>query len=134
MKNLIKTNFGTYGFLDESSGIEVTGFLNSLNGIDHYDPKDGRTESIPKAYGFKIIETGGGCTAWHQQFILDGRKVYILITNTDGTSHAVAPSDRVWVGVYSHPDDDSICFWEQNNYPLCDDNKPDFQSNFIFGI
>ena len=38
LKELTETSFGTYAFVDEESGIEITGFLNSQNTIDQYIP------------------------------------------------------------------------------------------------
>lgn len=42
------------------------------------------TEPVsPERYGFKIWNTGGGCTAHGQDFILDGQVVTMLITDGD---------------------------------------------------
>lgn len=117
-KELIKTSFGTYGF--EQSGLEITGFLNSENTIETYVPSIESTQAIPKHYGFEVIDTGGGCTAWFQKFMLDGKPVHMLITDDGGMTHKAEPGDRIIVGVY-HSDQggqDEIVVWEQANFPL----------------
>lgn len=133
LKELTETIFGTYAFVDEESGVEITGFLNSQNTIDQYIPDQVETLAIPKGYGFDIIDTGGRCTAWHQEFLLDGKKVSMMITDVDGLSHKIEPIDRVLVGLYRIDDADgtqeAIKIWEQDNFPLDEDsNLPNFDS------
>jgi len=77
LRSLQPTQFGTLAFIDEASGVEITGFLSSENSIDQYDPNGPDAGSIPTRYGFKVWQTGGGCTAWRQEFSLDGAPVYM---------------------------------------------------------
>lgn len=59
-------------------------------------------ETSMRYNGFKVIDTGGGCTAWCRQFPA-GR--YVLVTNED-TSHTIdTDSERVVVGAYGGSDD-----------------------------
>jgi len=53
----------------------------------------------PERYGFKIWDTGGGCTAHGQEFMLDGKKVIMLLT--DGNlCHIEDDSEMATVGLY----------------------------------
>ena len=53
----------------------------------------------PEYYGFKIWDTGGGCTAHGQEFMLDGKKVIMLLT--DGNlCHIQDDSEMATVGLY----------------------------------
>ena len=123
-RELHMTDLGTYAFTFNHT--EITGFLSGENSIDQYDPRIEDSESIPKGYGFKVTDTGGGCTAWHQPFMLNGKKVHMLIT-TDQT-HEVAPTDLMIVGVYDDDfGDEGILVWEQAPFPLdAEANVPTF--------
>ena len=53
----------------------------------------------PEYYGFKIWDTGGGCTAHGQEFLLDGETVVMLLT--DGNLHHVDDDTLIaTVGLY----------------------------------
>ena len=53
----------------------------------------------PERYGFKIWDTGGGCTAHGQYFLLDGKRVIMLLT--DGNlCHIEDDSEMATVGLY----------------------------------
>ena len=123
LKNLIKTSFGTYAF--EQSGLEITGFLSSENTIDQYHPENEASAAIPAGYGFSVIDTGGGCTAWFQKFLLNGKPVHMLITDDGGMTHKIEPKDRLMVGVYRDEDfgQDEIMVWEQDNFPLSEESN-----------
>jgi hypothetical protein len=73
-------------------------------------------------YGFSAIGTGGGCTAWHQEFLLeDGQIVHLMITDVTGTTHKISASDRMVVGVYMDEEgcaQTEFMTWEQDNFPL----------------
>lgn len=43
----------------------------------------GRFEVSPETYGFKVVETGGGCKAWRLDL---EHGDYILLTDEDGIS------------------------------------------------
>lgn len=128
-RTLTQTDFGTYAFAKD--GVCITGFLNNENSIETYDPASG-DESIPEGYGFDVLETGGGCTAWHQDFLLEGKKVHMLITDVSGTTHKIYPADNLLIGVYSDDDgcaQNEILLWEQANFPLdAESNMPDIVS------
>ncbi|MDT8992776.1 hypothetical protein RQP54_18025 [Curvibacter sp. APW13] len=121
MKSLFKTPFGTYAF--HFNGTPITGFLNSENTTQQYNPNDHASAKIPESYGFTVVDTGGQCTAWHQPFDLDGRQVYMRITDMDGLTHAIEPTERVLVGVYDQ-DGQEIAGWDQVNWPLDEQNPP----------
>ena len=53
----------------------------------------------PEDLGFQAYNTGGGHWAWRQDFILDGKHVYMLLTNAD-LSHSIEPGDDIQIGVY----------------------------------
>lgn len=123
-KVLVPTQFGTLGFIDNDSGVEITGFLSSENSLDQYDPCAPEAGSIPERYGFELWHTGSGCTAWRQAFVLDGARVFMLLTDTDGITGKVGPADRLLVGVYLEDDpDEALLIWEQDNSPLDEDNN-----------
>lgn len=69
----------------------------------------GRFFASPDYYGFFIYQTGGGCTAWRRDFVLeDGRPCYMLVTAGDDATHEIEPEDRVTLGVYVDGEDDYI--------------------------
>jgi hypothetical protein len=118
LKNLITTSFETYAFVQ--SGVEITGFLSSENTIEQYRSGPDGSDAIPKGYGFSVIDTGGGCTAWCQKFMLNGRVVNMLLTDDGGVTHKIEPTDRMIVGVYKGDDfgQKELMVWEQDNFPL----------------
>jgi len=67
----------------------------------------------PEYYGFKIWDTGGGCTAHGQYFLLDGKKVIMLLT--DGNlCHIQDDSEMATVGLYDEEMDElpGGIYWE----------------------
>ncbi len=116
IKELVRTQFGTYGFIH--AGLEITGFLTSGNTIEPYD--HGRDQSPPIGYGFSVVGTGGGATAWFQKFTLDGDNVHMMITDDGGMTHEIESADRVLVGIYAGDafSQDELLLWEQDNCPL----------------
>lgn len=74
----------------------------------------------PAHYGFNVVDTGGGCTSWRNDgFMLpDGRPAYMVITDTDGTSHTVGADETMLVGVYALLEDadneESLALWERS--------------------
>lgn len=54
---LARTEFGTFTFEHESFGIDYP--AASLPGGDPVSPAE---------YGFHVVDTGGGCTAWRRDF------------------------------------------------------------------
>jgi hypothetical protein len=132
-RELKSTDFGTYAF--EKDGIEITGFLTSENSIDQYDPNTvigSGEKSIPQRYGFHVVETGGGHTAWWQDFILNGKRVHMMLTDEGGMTHKIDAQDRLLVGIYADDDEteEAIIYWEQDNFPLdSEQNLPTISSS-----
>jgi hypothetical protein len=123
-RTLYLTAFDTYGF---TSGIsEITGFLSTLDRAQTYDPTLSATSCITLRNGFAIVDTGGGCTAWRQEFLVDGKPCYMLITDDDGMSHKIAPGEPMMVGVYGEENAEAMAFWTQANGPLGESNPPVF--------
>jgi hypothetical protein len=122
-KQLIETLFGTFAFCINDT--PITGFLTGENTIEQYGPATPGSAKIPQGYGFSVVDTGGKCTAWRQDFELNGQPVYMVITDTSGMTHAVEAADRLLIGVYDQSDQ-AIKVWEQANWPLTDDNLPVF--------
>lgn len=97
MKTLHLTALGTFAFLHD--GVEIV------------DPLDGD----PQRCGFEVWGTGGGNTAWRQDFLLpDGRKCHMLVTDGD-LGHEVPDGQDLEVGVYLDDQDHSepFAFWMQ---------------------
>jgi hypothetical protein len=79
MKKLFKsTDAQTFVFEDEQSGQLISNPLWNPEMTSYADPE---------RYGFKVWDTGGGCTAHGQEFDLDGKKVVMLLT--DGNLHHI---------------------------------------------
>jgi hypothetical protein len=76
MKELFIDSLGVY-FVFE--GVEIRDPLLSTCGREEYG--NSKNEHILKDYGFSWFYTGGGCTAWHQDFIYEGKPVFMLISN-----------------------------------------------------
>jgi len=56
--------------------------------------------SVPlEDYGFEVWSTGGGCTAHVQEFLFDGKKVLMLLTN-DNLSHVEIDSPLITGGLF----------------------------------
>jgi hypothetical protein len=93
-------------------GDKTYAFLNAGDLIEH-PAMASRGQVSPALYGFEIIDTGGGCTAWRQDFVLeDGRKVFMLLTQE--LSHELDVEEPVEIGVYiENPEDGDEClaFW-----------------------
>ena len=74
----------------------------------------GRFSVSPEAYGFTIIGTGGGCTAWCLDIEICGVKHYVYLTNGD-LGH---DGKLVDMGVYTE-DGDMIWYCEDiDDLPL----------------
>jgi hypothetical protein len=70
-----------------------------------------------ETYGFDIIDTGGGCTAWRREFLLpDGTPVAMVATDTSGISHALEPGEPVMLGVYDREREyeEALACWIQS--------------------
>ena len=90
MKTLFKTND------------PQTPFGFSFNDVEILNPtisECGRFHVSPEYYGFKIWETGGGCTAHGQEFLLDGQPILMLITDGD-LCHVTDESRECIIGIY----------------------------------
>jgi hypothetical protein len=55
-----------------------------------------------KAEGFSLIDTGGGCIAYH-------KTVYVLITDIGGGGVPETINDEVLVGLYDVATDETVC-------------------------
>jgi hypothetical protein len=92
MKTLFKTNDknAPYGF--------------SFNDVEILNPtisECGRFNVSPEYYGFTIWQTGGGCTAHGQEFLLDGNTVLMLITDKDvELIHVTDETENCYIGLY----------------------------------
>lgn len=80
-------------------------------GVDIFYPAAsvcGRFPVSPAEYGFQVVDTGGGCTAWRREFMLEGEPVHMLITaGADGCNHELTPYGTLTLGVYA----DSGAWW-----------------------
>lgn len=72
----------------------------------------GRSPCSPADYGFYVEQTGGGCTAWRRDFLLNGKPVYMLVTAADDASHELTPFEPIGMGVYSE-DGEAFVNWTQ---------------------
>jgi len=88
MKELFLNNQGKYCFLFD--GVEIENPIMS---------SDLRFSVNPEIYGFEIWPTGGGCTAHCQQFLLNGDKVVIALTN-DNLCHVEEDTKEVTGGLF----------------------------------
>ena len=90
MKALFKTQDPAHPYAFEFHGTEITNPIIS---------EDGRFLVSPEYYGFEVISTGGGCTAHAQEFLLDGEKILMLIT--DGNlNHVDKETINAVIGLY----------------------------------
>lgn len=92
MKTLFKTND------------PQTPFGFSFNDVEILNPtisECGRFHVSPEYYGFKIWDTGGGCTAHAQEFDFEGQKVILMITDKDlELVHVTDETKNCYVGIY----------------------------------
>jgi hypothetical protein len=109
MKELIKntdphTKEVLYVFEDEKTGQMISNPLWNPEMTEHVSPE---------RYGFYISGTGGGCTAHCQYFLLDGKKVVMLITNGD-LCHIDEDSVMGTVGLFDEEWDElpGQLYWE----------------------
>lgn len=90
MKILFKTQNPAHPYAFEFNGAEIANPI-----ID----EDGFYPVSPEYYGFEVISTGGGCTAHAQEFLLDGKKILMLIT--DGNlNHVDKETINAVIGLY----------------------------------
>lgn len=62
-----------------------------------------RTQTMLEKLGFRVIDTGGGCTAWRKDFA-DG--TYAMVTND--ASHAIQDGDDLVIFFYSVDGDEWV--------------------------
>lgn len=75
--------------------------------------EDGVGSVSPEYYGFEVWGTGGGCTAHGKEFLLDGKKVVMLLT--DGNlSHIETDSTYSTVGLFDEEWESLGIDWEVN--------------------
>ena len=86
------------GFYFVFQGIEIRNPLISTCGREEYH--NGENDSILKDYGFSWFYTGGNCSAWHQDFTLDGKPVFMLISNL-GLSAKREELEPMQIGVFT---------------------------------
>ena len=112
---LIRRPNGTFYFLH--AGVAIVDPRSSTCGCF-------RVPDQPKEYGFEGWGTGGGCMSWRLDVLLpDGRPAYMLLTDTDGTSHKAEPGEPYLIGVYTDDDGRAVACWTQA--PCCEDRQGD---------
>lgn len=117
---LDETEHGTYTF--EHGGVAIHDPMSSECGRFRYAVN--QDESIPRGYGFDIIETGGGCTAWARDFTLYGRAVQMLVTDTGGLNHAIEVGEDSLIGVYAQ-DSENFVTWTQKAESTMEESPPE---------
>jgi hypothetical protein len=95
MKELFIDNLGAYFVFQ---GVEIRNPLLSTCGRDEYCNSE--NDHILKDYGFEWFYTGGGCSAWHQDFIHEGKPVFMLISNL-GLSAKREELETMQIGVFT---------------------------------
>lgn len=106
MKTLfpIKNSPCLFGF--DFNGTEITNPLIDEDGLGN--------PVSPEHYGFEVTQTGGGCTAHAQHFLLDGKRVLMLITDGD-LNHIDKDTITATIGLYDEDMVDAISeTWEVN--------------------
>jgi hypothetical protein len=110
---LTRTPFGSFTFEHEGNAI-------------HNPTRSscGRFAVEPSTYGFEVTSTGGGCTAWARDFTLDGRPVYMLLTDEADAALLQEGATSFTVGVYEHGSTETIACWEQAAEGTLEDAPP----------
>lgn len=91
MKTLYAIKDSAHPYAFDFEGIEITNPIIDEDGLG--------VPVSPEYYGFKVTTTGGGCTAHAQYFLLDGKKVLMLIT--DGDANCIdKDSISATIGIY----------------------------------
>lgn len=106
MKQLIKntdpqTKEVLFVFEDQESGQMISNPLWNPEMTEHANPE---------RYGFQVWNTGGGCTAHGQEFLLDGEVVTMLVT--DDLYHIEDDTEKALVGILNKE-------WEEIPNLLC---------------
>lgn len=82
----------------------------------------GRWVVSPEEYGFKIMSTGGGCTAWVKD-IAEGYTV--MVTDINGASHEFGEDDNsVTVGLHVTDDTEQLGCWTMGLGIVPDEDNP----------
>jgi hypothetical protein len=116
IKALSQTEFGTYVF--EHRGMAIHNPMMSECGRFVYDEANGEGGFTPAEYGFEIAGTAGdrSRTAWKAFFALEEspqRVVYMVVTDVDGATHAVAPGAPVLISVCDSVGGHELARWLQ---------------------
>lgn len=83
----------------------------------------GRLIVSPEQYGFKIHETGGGCTAWVKP--LEGDAFIVLTAGADGVSHELGQlGESFTIGVYESEDDETGTLYDAEVGRMPEDADP----------
>ncbi|VTU38349.1 hypothetical protein H4CHR_04403 [Variovorax sp. PBS-H4] len=81
---------------------------------------EARGKMSPEHYGFEVVSTGGGCTAWARK--IDDR-LRVLLTDTVGTSHDIMDDDQFMLGL--HDDEgQELAIWTMAVGVVPDDDAP----------
>lgn len=105
MKTLFKSSNPSIPYAFEFGGTEIENPLMS---------ECGRFSVSPEYYGFTVWQTGGGCTAHGQTFMLDGKPVVMLLTDGD-LNQVDSDTITATVGLYDENIEDAIAnSWEIN--------------------
>jgi hypothetical protein len=108
MKRLFLNEKMTYSFVCNHT--EIDNPLTSDCGRFYYDSRYKPSETLLTDRGFYIENTGGGCTAWAQSFLLGNREVYIWISN-DNISHECEDNELMHIGIFDKLDTECIISW-----------------------
>lgn len=112
IKKLFLNEKGTYSF--ECDHTDIHNSLISDCGRFYYDSRYKPSESFLIDRGFYISGTGGGCTAWRQEFYLGEKSIYMLITNLN-LSHECENNEEMIFGLFELEEDEPIISWTTKN-------------------
>ena len=108
MKKLFLNEKMSYSFVCNHT--EIDNPLTSDCGRFYYDSNYHPSESLLIDRGFSVVSTGGGCTAWGQNFMLGNRPVYLWITNNN-LSHTCENNEEMFLSIFNVQDDECIISW-----------------------
>ena len=112
IKKLFLNEKGTYSFVCDHT--EIQNSLISDCGRFYYDSRYKPSESFLIDRGFYISETGGGYTAWKQEFYLGDKHIFMLITNFN-SSHECKDNEEMIFELFESKEYESIISWTTKN-------------------